>query len=117
MFVTLEQIRQARANLAGVILPTPMQYSRTFSEWSGNTIYVKCENLQKTGAFKIRGAYNKIVSLTDEEKDGVSWPFLQAITAQALPTLPRSKGLQLQWSCRPILYRASKMRSFITAPK
>ncbi|MED1872036.1 threonine ammonia-lyase [Brevibacillus borstelensis] len=68
MFVTLEQIRQARANLAGVILPTPMQYSRTFSEWSGNTIYVKCENLQKTGAFKIRGAYNKIVSLTDEEK-------------------------------------------------
>ncbi|USG68227.1 threonine ammonia-lyase [Brevibacillus ruminantium] len=68
MFVTLDQIRQAQANLAGVILPTPLQYSRTFSEWSGNTVYLKPENLQKTGSFKIRGAYNKIAMLSDEEK-------------------------------------------------
>lgn len=69
MYVTLQQIHQAKANLAGVIIPTPLQDSRTFSELTGNQIYLKTENLQKTGSFKIRGAYNKVANLTDEEKE------------------------------------------------
>ena len=68
MYVTLNQIYQARANLAGVIIPTPLQYSQTFSDLTGGEIYLKTENLQKTGSFKIRGAYNKVANLTEEEK-------------------------------------------------
>jgi threonine dehydratase len=68
MLVTLNQIQQARANLAGNINPTPLQHSSTFSALSGNDIFLKTENLQKTGSFKIRGAYNKIANLTREEK-------------------------------------------------
>lgn len=68
MFVTLKQIEQARANLRGIIIPTPLLDSRTFSSLSGNEIYLKTENLQKTGSFKIRGAYNKMASLTEAEQ-------------------------------------------------
>ncbi|KAB2332315.1 threonine ammonia-lyase [Cytobacillus depressus] len=68
MFTTLKQIKQARANLAGVIIPTLLQSSSTFSKLTGNEIYLKPENLQKTGSFKIRGAYNKIANLTKEEQ-------------------------------------------------
>jgi threonine dehydratase len=68
MFVSLTQIKQARSNLAGVIIPTPLQDSSTFSKLSGNQIYLKTENLQKTGSFKIRGAYNKIANLKSEEQ-------------------------------------------------
>ncbi|AVM51076.1 threonine ammonia-lyase [Capnocytophaga sp. oral taxon 878] len=59
---------QAREHLKNVLLPTHLIYSPIFSEESGNQIYIKPENLQKTGAFKIRGAYNKILKLTDDEK-------------------------------------------------
>ncbi|WP_170008272.1 threonine ammonia-lyase [Bacillus fonticola] len=69
MYVTLNQIQQAKAKLAGVIHETPLQFSQTFSEWSGNEMYLKPENLQKTGSFKIRGAFNKISSLTNEQKE------------------------------------------------
>ena len=58
----------AREHLKSVLLPTHLIYSPLFSEESGNKIYIKPENLQKTGAFKIRGAYNKILKLTEEEK-------------------------------------------------
>ena len=58
----------AREHLKNVLLPTHLIYSPLFSEESGNKIYIKPENLQKTGAFKIRGAYNKILKLTEEEK-------------------------------------------------
>lgn len=68
MFVTLRQIKQAQANLAGVINQIPLQYSKTFSELSGNEIYLKPENLQKTGSFKIRGAFNKIANLSEADK-------------------------------------------------
>jgi threonine dehydratase len=67
-YVTLRQIEQARANLVGIIQATPLQYSRTFSEISGSQIYLKPENLQKTGSFKIRGAYNKMANLSKEEQ-------------------------------------------------
>ncbi|MBI1667912.1 threonine ammonia-lyase [Capnocytophaga periodontitidis] len=58
----------AREHLKNVLLPTPLIYSPIFSEESGNNIYIKPENLQKTGAFKIRGAYNKMLKLTEAEK-------------------------------------------------
>ena len=64
----LQDFTTAREHLQKVLLPTHLIYSPIFSEESGNLIYIKPENLQKTGAFKIRGAYNKIRKLTEEEK-------------------------------------------------
>ncbi len=64
----LNKIKEARKRIDGVIKKTPLIYSDLFSDTSGNEIYIKPENLQKTGAFKIRGAYNKIAQLSDEEK-------------------------------------------------
>lgn len=68
MFITAEDLYRAKRVLSGVIVPTPLQYSKTFSEMSGNEVYLKPENLQKTGAFKIRGAYNCIANLSDEQR-------------------------------------------------
>lgn len=53
--VKLQDIWQARENLYGVIHETKLDLSHTFSTLSGNEVYLKTENLQKTGSFKIRG--------------------------------------------------------------
>ncbi|WP_256205691.1 pyridoxal-phosphate dependent enzyme, partial [Calditerricola satsumensis] len=47
---------------------TPLQHSSTFSAMSGCEVFLKLENLQKTGAFKIRGAYNKVASLAPDAR-------------------------------------------------
>ncbi len=52
-----------------VVHRTPLIYSKTFSRWSGSEVYLKLENLQRTGAFKIRGAYNMIAHLAPEERE------------------------------------------------
>ena len=59
---------KARKNLDGVVYRTPLTYSKKLSEISGAEVYLKWENLQKTGSFKLRGAYNKICSLKPEER-------------------------------------------------
>ncbi len=64
----LEDIKVATKRLQGVVVRTGLEFSRTFSEMVGGEIYLKTENLQLTGSFKIRGAYNKIAALSDEEK-------------------------------------------------
>ncbi|EAX47394.1 threonine dehydratase [Thermosinus carboxydivorans Nor1] len=66
--VTLDDVKKAQAALAGLVHHTPLDRSHTFSAMVGCEVYLKLENLQKTGSFKIRGAYNKIHSLTDDEK-------------------------------------------------
>lgn len=66
--ITLRDIQQAREALDGVIHKTPLDKSHTFSAMTGGEVFLKLENLQKTGSFKIRGAYNKIRSLTDSER-------------------------------------------------
>lgn len=64
----LEDFKAAKKRVDEVILPTHLIHSDAFSEECGNDVYIKPENLQKTGAFKIRGAYNKIMKLDDEAK-------------------------------------------------
>ena len=64
----LEAFIKAKENLSKVLLETHLIYSPIFSKESGNKVFIKPENLQKTGSFKIRGAYNKISNLTDAEK-------------------------------------------------
>lgn len=64
----LEQFQEAKKRVDEVIIPTPLIYSEAFSKECKNEVYIKPENLQRTGAFKIRGAYNKIVKMDDEAK-------------------------------------------------
>jgi threonine dehydratase len=66
--VNIEQIEQARKLLDGVIRKTPMEHARDLETLHGGPVYLKCENLQRTGSFKIRGAYNRIHGLTGEER-------------------------------------------------
>jgi threonine ammonia-lyase medium form len=61
-------IEEARRVLKGVVHKTPLLASRTFNERCGNSVLLKGEHLQRIGAFKIRGAYNKIASLSPEDR-------------------------------------------------
>ena len=66
--VGLDEIRAAAARLAPYIHRTPVMTSRTLDEITGGSVVLKCENFQKIGAFKIRGATNALLQLTDEQK-------------------------------------------------
>jgi threonine dehydratase len=66
--VQADDIVAARELLHDVISPTPLLYSRVLSEQVGGPVYLKCENLQRTGSFKVRGAYTRIARLSDAER-------------------------------------------------
>jgi threonine dehydratase len=66
--VTLEDVEAASRLLRGVIRRTPVVRSRVLSDRLGGPVHLKCENLQRTGSFKIRGAYTRMSRLSDEEK-------------------------------------------------
>ena len=66
--LTLEMIQEARDALDGVARVTPLNEAKNL----GKNVYIKAENLQKTGAFKLRGAYNKIRSLSQAERERLS---------------------------------------------
>jgi threonine dehydratase len=66
--VTLEDVRAAARLLDGVITRTPVQAFRAMSEVAGAPVVLKCENLQRAGSFKIRGAYTRLSRMSDEEK-------------------------------------------------
>ena len=66
--LTLDQFKEARGVLRGVISDTELVHSPYFSDLCGNEVYLKPENLQVTGAYKIRGAYYKTSLLSEEQK-------------------------------------------------
>ena len=66
--LTLEKFKNATQTVKEVTIETKLIYSEFFSKQSGNTIYFKPENMQYTGAYKLRGAYYKISTLSDAEK-------------------------------------------------
>ena len=66
--MTLEHFKAARSVLQGVILETNLIHSPALSRACGNNVYLKPENMQITGAYKIRGAYYKISTMSDEDK-------------------------------------------------
>ena len=70
---TLSDIKDARARTETIVRKTPILTSEYFNDLLGMELFFKCENFQKTGSFKIRGASNAVFSLTDEEaKQGVA---------------------------------------------
>ena len=66
--VTLEDVKKAQDTIKDIVKKTDILESTKLSSMTGANVYYKCENLQKTGSFKVRGACNKIANLTDEEK-------------------------------------------------
>jgi threonine dehydratase len=66
---TAADIREARERLAGVARETPVYSSETFSRIAGRDVWLKAENLQRTGAFKVRGAVNRLATLTESERE------------------------------------------------
>ena len=70
---TLEDIKHAQSLTESIVRKTPILTSEYFNELLGMELFFKCENFQKTGSFKIRGATNAVFSLTEEErKQGVA---------------------------------------------
>ena len=65
---SLADFEEARLRVADVVETTPLESSRYLGDALGGSVYLKCENLQRTGSYKIRGAYNRLSRLTDEEK-------------------------------------------------
>ncbi|HEV7184748.1 MAG TPA: threonine ammonia-lyase [Leifsonia sp.] len=66
---TLDEIEAARVTVSRVAQATPIESSRYLAEVLGAPVYLKCENLQRTGSYKIRGAYNRLAKLTAEERE------------------------------------------------
>lgn len=66
--LTLDDVRAAQAVIDGVLRQTPLEFSRALEPYAGGPAYLKCEHLQRTGSFKIRGAYVRIARLTPEER-------------------------------------------------
>ncbi|MDD6789075.1 MAG: threonine ammonia-lyase [Lachnospira sp.] len=66
--LSLEKFEEAAAKVKEVTTPTPLMYSEYFSAQTGNRIYLKPENMQYTGAYKVRGAYYKISTMSEAER-------------------------------------------------
>src|SRR5215467_5061437 len=90
--IGIEDIRAAAARLKGRIHRTPVVTSRSFDERCGHQVFFKCENLQRAGAFKIRGALNKLLTLTDEERNRGVVGFSSGNHAQGVALAARLTG-------------------------
>ncbi len=66
--MTLQDVRAARELLTGVVRATPLEPARPLSDRLGGQVYIKCENLQRAGSFKVRGAYVRIARLSPAER-------------------------------------------------
>jgi threonine dehydratase len=91
--LTTALIQEAAARIRGRVHRTPVVTSRSFNEATGKEVFFKCENLQRAGAFKIRGATNKILSLTDEERRRGVAAFSSGNHAQAVALASREAGI------------------------
>jgi len=93
--LNIQTIQEARERIGSRIHRTPVITSRQFNEASGKEVFFKCENLQRAGAFKIRGATNKIQSLTPEEKQRGIVAFSSGNHAQAVAVAGREAGVRV----------------------
>ncbi|WP_164667908.1 pyridoxal-phosphate dependent enzyme [Virgibacillus doumboii] len=67
--ITFRDVWKAKKQISSIVSKTPLIYSPALSEFSGSSVYLKLENMNVSGSFKIRGAANKILSLTPEEQE------------------------------------------------
>ncbi len=92
--LTIETIREAHARIRPKIHRTPVVTSRTFDEAAGCRVFFKCENFQRAGAFKFRGATNRVLSLNEEEKRRGVVAFSSGNHAQAVALAAREAGVR-----------------------
>jgi threonine dehydratase len=90
--ITIDEIRDAATRLQGIARRTPLLPSDRLSERLGCNVLLKCENLQVTGAFKIRGASNCILQLTEASARMASSPPRRATTRRASPSAASAAG-------------------------
>jgi threonine dehydratase len=91
---TIADIEAARERLAGVARVTPVSKSETLTTRAGRPVWLKAENLQRTGSFKIRGAANKIATLTPEERERGVVAASAGNHAQAVAWAAREAGIR-----------------------
>ena len=98
-------VQKAKENLKDVLKPTPLIHSDFYSNEYGCDIYVKPENLQITGSFKIRGAYNKIMNLTEEE--ALEWMKQEGFQPLHIEKLPDAKHIfsHVEWRMQAYLVK------------
>jgi threonine dehydratase len=89
-----EQIQAAKKRLQGHANVTPVMTSRTLNQWVGAEVYFKCENLQRIGAFKFRGAFNSISKLSKAEKERGVITYSSGNHAQAVALVGRMLNIQ-----------------------
>lgn len=82
--ITIQHLKEAQKRIHPMIHPTSLEHSHMISDMVGYDVYLKLENLQKTGSFKIRGAFYKIMSLSETQKKRVLLQHLQVIMLKAL---------------------------------
>jgi threo-3-hydroxy-L-aspartate ammonia-lyase len=92
MTIALDDIRAAAAVLEGVAHHTPVLTSRTLDGLVGAEVFLKCENYQRTGAFKFRGAYNAVSRLTPEQREKGIAAYSSGNHAQAVALAAREFG-------------------------
>ena len=112
--VTLKAIQEARQRIHGSIVVTPFVHSEKFSQQTGNSVFLKLENLQMTGAFKERGALNKILLLSDEERRRGVIAASAGNHAQAVAYHATKRGMKAQ-ICMPLttpLVKVSATRGY-----
>jgi threonine dehydratase len=91
---TLADIEEARRRIAGVARETPVYGSETFSRRGGREVWLKAENLQRTGAFKVRGAVNRIATLSESERAAGVVAASAGNHGQAVAWAAREAGIQ-----------------------
>jgi threonine dehydratase len=90
---TFEDVRAAAERLRGIAHRTPVVTSRTLDERTGARVFLKCENVQRMGAFKVRGAYNRISQLTPQERERGVVAFSSGNHAQGVALAARLLGV------------------------
>lgn len=91
--ITHADVESAARRLAGVAYRTPVMTSRTFDALAGARVFFKCENLQRIGAFKFRGAYNALAQFSDAQRRGGVITFSSGNHAQAIALAARELGM------------------------
>lgn len=92
--LTPTAVSQAAQNLKGIVKHTPVMTSRTLNEITGRQIYLKCENYQRVGAFKFRGAYNAVSQLGDAQKAAGVVTHSSGNHAQGLALAAKLQGIK-----------------------
>src|SRR5688572_13168834 len=93
--IELRDLYVAKHNISGYARRTPLVYSATISAQTGGEIYLKWENLQETGAFKVRGAANRLLQMTPEERSRGVIAFSTGNHGRALAWVGKQMGVRV----------------------